>query len=79
MQAFGASFAFDWGAALTAPINEELAKGAGVLLLLVLAPRLVRSPFDGLILGGCSQPRPISRVRSLATMVPRPRRFRVPA
>jgi protease PrsW len=50
-KSFGASFAFDWGAALTAPINEELAKGAGVLLLLVLAPRLVRSPFDGLILG----------------------------
>ncbi len=47
----GASFAFDWGAALTAPINEELAKGAGVLLLLTLAPRLIRSPFDGLILG----------------------------
>jgi RsiW-degrading membrane proteinase PrsW (M82 family) len=50
-KAFGASFTFDWGAALAAPINEELAKGAGVLLLLVLAPRLVRSPFDGLILG----------------------------
>ncbi|HTR78550.1 MAG TPA: PrsW family intramembrane metalloprotease, partial [Gemmatimonadaceae bacterium] len=50
-KAFGASFAFDWGAALTAPINEELAKGAGVLLLLVLAPRLVRTPFDGHILG----------------------------
>jgi protease PrsW len=48
---FGASFANDWGAALTAPIDEELAKGAGVLLLLTLAPRLVRSPFDGLILG----------------------------
>ena len=32
-KAFGASFAFDWGAALTAPIDEELAKGAGVLLL----------------------------------------------
>ena len=48
---FGASFAFDWGAALAAPIDEELAKGAGVLLLLVLAPGLVRSPFDGLILG----------------------------
>ena len=48
---FGASFAFDWGAALTAPIDEELAKGAGVLLLIVLAPRLIRSPFDGLILG----------------------------
>jgi RsiW-degrading membrane proteinase PrsW (M82 family) len=48
---FGASFAYDWGAALTAPVDEELAKGAGVLLLLTLAPRLVRSPFDGLILG----------------------------
>ena len=35
----------------TAPIDEELAKGAGVLLLLTLAPQLVRSPFDGLILG----------------------------
>jgi RsiW-degrading membrane proteinase PrsW (M82 family) len=50
-KAFGASFTFDWGAALAAPVNEELAKGAGVLLLLVLAPRLIRSPFDGLILG----------------------------
>jgi RsiW-degrading membrane proteinase PrsW (M82 family) len=48
---FGASFAFDWGAALTAPIDEELAKGAGILLLLTLAPRLIRSPFDGLIVG----------------------------
>ena len=48
---FGASFAFDWAAALTAPIDEELAKGAGVLLLLTLAPRLIRSPFDGLIVG----------------------------
>jgi RsiW-degrading membrane proteinase PrsW (M82 family) len=50
-KAFGASFAFDWGAALAAPVDEELAKGAGVLLLLTLAPKLVRSPFDGLILG----------------------------
>jgi len=48
---FGASFAFDWGAALSAPIDEELAKGAGIVLLLVLAPHLIRSPFDGLILG----------------------------
>jgi len=50
-KALGASFAFDWGPALAAPVNEELAKGAGVLLLLLLAPRLIRSPFDGLILG----------------------------
>jgi protease PrsW len=50
-KSLGASFAFDWGAALAAPIDEELAKGAGVLLLLTLAPKLIRSPFDGLILG----------------------------
>ena len=50
-KAFGASFASDWGAAVTAPINEELAKGAGILLLLTLAPRLIRSPFDGLVVG----------------------------
>jgi len=50
-KAFGASFAHDWGAALAAPVDEELAKGAGVLLLLTLAPQLIRSPFDGLILG----------------------------
>jgi RsiW-degrading membrane proteinase PrsW (M82 family) len=48
---FGPSFAFDWGAALTAPVNEELAKGAGILLLLTLAPRSIRSPFDGLVVG----------------------------
>ena len=47
----GADFAYDWSAALTAPFIEETAKGAGVLLLLVLAPRLIRSPFDGLIVG----------------------------
>jgi protease PrsW len=50
-KSLGASFAFDWGAALAAPIDEELAKGAGVLLLLTLAPKLIRSPFDGLIVG----------------------------
>ncbi len=50
-KSLGASFAFDWGAALAAPIDEELAKGAGVLLLLTLASKLIRSPFDGLILG----------------------------
>jgi RsiW-degrading membrane proteinase PrsW (M82 family) len=50
-KSFGASFAFDWGAALAAPVDEELAKGAGVLLLLLLAPKLIRSPFDGLIVG----------------------------
>lgn len=44
-------FAFDWAAALTAPVDEELAKAAGLLLLISLAPRLIRSAFDGLIVG----------------------------
>lgn len=45
------AFAFDWSAALTAPFSEEIAKASGFVLLLVLAPRLIRSPFDGLIVG----------------------------
>jgi protease PrsW len=50
-KAFGQGFALDWGAALSAPFVEELAKGAGLILIIALAPRLVRSAFDGLILG----------------------------
>jgi RsiW-degrading membrane proteinase PrsW (M82 family) len=50
-KAFGTGWASDWGAGLTAPINEEIGKGLAVILLIGLAPRLVRSPFDGLIIG----------------------------
>lgn len=45
------SFAFDWSAALTAPFVEEISKASGLVLLILLAPRLIRTPFDGLILG----------------------------
>jgi RsiW-degrading membrane proteinase PrsW (M82 family) len=45
------SFAFDWSAALTAPFIEEVSKASGLILLILLAPRLIRTPFDGLILG----------------------------
>ncbi|UGT62225.1 PrsW family intramembrane metalloprotease [Nocardia asteroides] len=48
---FGHPFAQDWGAGLAAPFTEETAKGFGLLLLIALAPRLVRTAFDGLILG----------------------------
>ncbi|MDY7000019.1 MAG: PrsW family glutamic-type intramembrane protease [Actinomycetota bacterium] len=47
----GQAWALDWGAGLSAPFTEELAKGAGLLLLISLAPRLVRTAFDGFILG----------------------------
>ncbi|TCJ99584.1 PrsW family intramembrane metalloprotease [Nocardia alba] len=48
---FGYAWAQDWGPALAAPFTEETAKGFGLLLLIALAPRLVRTAFDGLVLG----------------------------
>ena len=50
-KAFGQSWALDWGAGLAAPFIEEPAKGSGLLLLITLAPRQVRTAFDGFILG----------------------------
>ena len=50
-KAFGQAWSIDWGAGLTAPFTEELAKGFGVLLLIGLAPRLVATAFDGFVLG----------------------------
>jgi RsiW-degrading membrane proteinase PrsW (M82 family) len=47
----GTSFAADWGAGLTAPINEEWGKALGLVLIIGLAPRLVRSAYDGFIIG----------------------------
>ena len=47
----GTSFAENWGAGLTAPINEEFGKALGLVLLIGLAPRLVRSAYDGFIIG----------------------------
>ncbi|MFC9977291.1 PrsW family intramembrane metalloprotease [Spirillospora sp. NPDC127200] len=44
-------FASSWGAALTAPLNEELLKLAGVALLALVFPGALRGPLDGLILG----------------------------
>ncbi|MDF2895530.1 MAG: putative rane protein [Rhodococcus erythropolis] len=48
---FGQAWASDWGPGLTAPFTEEIAKGIGLLLLIALASRLVRTAFDGFILG----------------------------
>jgi len=47
----GTAFASDWAAGLTAPINEEWGKALGLVLLIGLAPRLVRSAYDGFIIG----------------------------
>lgn len=50
-KAFGQVWALNWGAGLAAPFTEELAKGSGLLLLIALAPRQVRTAFDGFIVG----------------------------
>ena len=50
-KAFGQAWALDWGAGLSAMFTEEWAKGFGLLLLIALAPRQVRTAFDGFILG----------------------------
>jgi RsiW-degrading membrane proteinase PrsW (M82 family) len=48
---FGQVWALNWGAGLAAPFTEETAKGSGLLLMIALAPRQVRTAFDGFILG----------------------------
>lgn len=48
---FGNDFAVAWGAGLAAPFVEETAKGAGVLLLMFIAPRVIRTAYDGFVIG----------------------------
>lgn len=43
---FGQAWAQDWKAGLTAPFVEETAKGAGFLLLMGLAPVVIRTVYD---------------------------------
>jgi protease PrsW len=50
-KAAGVAFASNWSAALTAPVNEELLKVAGVVLIVLAAPRAIRGPLDGMIYG----------------------------
>lgn len=48
---FGTAWASDWAAGFTAPITEETSKAIGFVLLLGLAPGLIRSAYDAFILG----------------------------
>ena len=50
-KAFGSVWATDWRAALSAPPVEESAKAVVFLLLLGLAPRVIRTVSDGLLVG----------------------------
>ena len=48
---FGQDWTADWGAGAAAPFTEESAKLCGFILLMGLAPRLVRTANDGLVIG----------------------------
>jgi protease PrsW len=47
----GLNFTSQWGAAIAGPTDEETLKGLGVVVAALLAPRRMRSPVDGFILG----------------------------
>jgi RsiW-degrading membrane proteinase PrsW (M82 family) len=51
---FGIEFQLEWGAGLTAPWSEEIAKMLPVVLLIGLAPAVMRCAYDGLIIGAIS-------------------------
>lgn len=48
---FGTAWSTAWGAAFAAPVIEEFAKATALVLLLGLAAHLVRSPYDGFVIG----------------------------
>jgi RsiW-degrading membrane proteinase PrsW (M82 family) len=47
----GVRFASDWSASLSAPLNEEVLKVCGVVMIALAAPFVVNGPLDGLIYG----------------------------
>lgn len=47
----GVLVAQEWGAAIAGPTTEELAKGVGVLLILLVSPRRPRTALDGFVIG----------------------------
>lgn len=48
---WGVDASQSWGPAIVAPLVEESSKGAGVIMLVLLASRHVRTSYDGFILG----------------------------
>jgi protease PrsW len=48
----GPAFASNWSASLSAPLNEEVLKLCGVILVVLAAPLTINGPLDGLIYGG---------------------------
>jgi protease PrsW len=47
----GVSFASNWSNSLSAPLNEEVLKLCGVVMVVLAAPGLIRGPLDGMVFG----------------------------
>jgi protease PrsW len=47
----GVGFASNWSASLSAPLNEEVLKLCGVIMVVLAAPNRIRGPLDGMIYG----------------------------
>jgi protease PrsW len=47
----GPVFASNWSAPLSAPLNEEVLKLCGVVMVVLAAPEVIRGPLDGMIIG----------------------------
>jgi protease PrsW len=47
----GPGFAANWSAPLSAPLNEEILKLCGVIMIVLAAPGMIQGPLDGMIFG----------------------------
>ena len=47
----GVGFASNWSNSLSAPLNEEVLKVCGVVMIVLAAPGLIRGPLDGMVFG----------------------------
>jgi RsiW-degrading membrane proteinase PrsW (M82 family) len=47
----GIHFAASWSASLSAPLNEEILKLCGVLMVVLAAPLVITGPLDGMVYG----------------------------
>ena len=47
----GVKFASNWSASLSAPLNEEVLKLCGVVMVALAAPLMINGPLDGLVFG----------------------------
>jgi protease PrsW len=47
----GVKFAATWAASLSAPLNEEILKVCGVVMVVLAAPSVIKGPLDGMVFG----------------------------